>query len=259
MSTKIFLHRSRKIRRAPPHSIVAHEAPEAYQRRVKAERAERESAARSRQHRRAAARETRAGHDKAVATTNALAKAAFPWSRIKAEIRVLDRIIRPSAEAPVARYGALIRGRLFALHHIFGSAGYEAATRWMTGAIDPETWEIVGALCPVTTSGERLEKIVDFFLHWDALLFEQNGAIDSRRIIETTAEITRCEIAERIEAAREARGGLTLHPLGDDWFLIRTDRATRLVWRRLGSPFGNYETAIRRSVDEMSVAGAVTG
>ena len=251
MSTKIFIHRPRKIR---PSSA----SPDRRARRSGSLPAPGQGRT----------RRTRVGcafaptppggcagnagvaHDKAVATTNALAEAAFPWSRIKAEIRVLDRIIRPSAEAPVARYGALIRGRFFALHHIFGSAGYEAATRSMTGAIDRETWEIVGALCPVTTNGERLKTIIDFFLHWDALLFEQNDAIDSRRIIETMAEITRCEIAERIEAARETRDGLTLHPLGDDWFLIRTDRATRLVWRRLGSPFGNYETAMRQSVDE---------
>ena len=163
----------------------------------------------------------------------------------------------PSQRRPHgALWRAFIRGRFFALHHIFGSFSYEAAR---PGFDDPDrstarpgkSWARCARSRPTASGSKRSSISTCIGTHCCSNRTTSTLAKSSRRWPKSPD-------ARSSRAARETRDGLTLHPLGDDWFLIRTDRATRLIWQRLGGSVWKLRDRAATGVDSAS-ARTVTG
>ena len=215
--SKIFPHRNRKPRPASQRAPVVIEDPIAHRLRIEAERAERERIEAERQQRADERRESKAYRE----ALTAKAVAAFPWERLKVEVRIFDKTTHSRADAVVAQRVAG-RASYFAIQHIFGPESYEALPSIAPNRMDRETWEIIETLCPITTNRGHISKIVDLL----AYCFGDDAEL--HQILEKTAEHNRGWIAERIENAQQRRS------LGDDWFVTGTQRADRLIWRRMG-------------------------
>jgi hypothetical protein len=168
-----------------------------------------------------------------------LARAAFPWSSITYECRLIDCIVKPTPAAMTSPrdFPLQRRGLLWAAHLVFGEFAFEALRKLGLGAgeIEPDTWRVIVALCPVTTDRQKLARVAEFLEAAVAIINPGwPGQEAFRREVAIAGNLSHDWLATKIEAARKGRNGLSLGAVGDGWFIVNDEAVMRLLLEKCG-------------------------